>query len=220
MNYIAIDFSINSPGICVYRDSDDTYTFISYIKPKTGTKAERALQDQAAELDSAVFIEQPVFETSNEFSSKELLKINRYETMASEMSELIIEAIDPETPSVIGFEGSSYGSAMGTNNLIDMASAATLLKVKLLKELEVRDMRTVAPSTIKKHAGKGNMKKSDLWKVFLQNTIKDVDLLNSDFYLFCVEEIGEVSKVPKPFDDLVDAYFLCNFLMYGFTTQT
>ncbi len=220
MNYIAIDFSINSPGICVYRDNDDTYTFISYIKPKTGTKAERALQDQAAELNSAVFVKQPVFETSNEFSSKELLKIHRYEKMASEMSELIIDAIDPKTPSVIGFEGSSYGSAMGTNNLIDMASAATLLKVKLLNELEVRDMRTVAPSTIKKHAGKGNMKKSDLWKVFLENTIKDTDISNNDFYSFCVDEIGEVNKVPKPFDDLVDSYFLCNFLMYGFTTQT
>ena len=220
MNYIAIDFSINSPGVCVYKDGEDSYTFINYIKPKTGTKAERELQEMASELETTIFVKQPEFETSSDFSSKELLKINRYEKMANDMAELIIGAIDPDVPCVIGFEGSSYGSAMGTNNLIDMASAATLLKVKLLGELEVKDMRTVAPSTIKKHAGKGNMKKSDLWKVFLQNTIKDVDLLNSDFYSFCVEEIGEVSKVPKPFDDLVDAFFLCNFLMYGFTTQT
>ena len=46
MNFIAVDFSLNSPGICLYNDKGKKYHFISYMKPGTGTKAEQRLQEE------------------------------------------------------------------------------------------------------------------------------------------------------------------------------
>ena len=101
----------------------------------------------------------------------------------------------------------------GTNNIIDMAAGAAILKLKILESFNPITIETIAPSTIKKHAGKGNMNKSQLWKVFIENgTGTDEIIRDSDFLLFCVNEIGETTKIPKPFDDLVDAYFLNSYI--------
>ena len=108
---------------------------------------------------------------------------------------------------------------MGTNNIIDMAAGAALLKAEMLNQLDVKALETVAPSTIKKHAGKGNMNKTMLWKVFIDNNIKDQKLASSKLFNYCVDEIGEVSKIPKPFDDLVDAFFLNSLLQTLFNPQ-
>ena len=121
---------------------------------------------------------------------------------------MIIEIIGDDSQVVIAFEGSSYGSSGGTNNIIDMAAGAAILKMELMSRLKVHDMMTVAPSTIKKHAGKGNMKKDELWVKFLDNVLNDSALENSSLLKYCKTNIGETKKVPKPLDDLVDAYFL------------
>jgi hypothetical protein len=101
---------------------------------------------------------------------------------------------------------------MGTNNMIDMAAGAAILKEQMINQLEVKNLMTVAPTTIKKHAGKGNMNKLALWNAFLNNICESPELANSPLYKYCVSEIGEVKKVPKPFDDLVDAWFLNHYL--------
>ena len=119
-----------------------------------------------------------------------------------------IEIAGDDSPFVIAFEGSSYGSSSGTNNIIDMAAGAAILKMELMSRLKVLDMMTIAPSTIKKHAGKGNMKKDELWVKFLDNVLNDSVLENQSLLGFCKTNIGETKKVPKPLDDLVDAYFL------------
>ena len=59
MNYLAVDFSLNSPGICVYNDKSKNYHFISYIKPKTGTKAEQRLQEEISLLKDVTLVSQP-----------------------------------------------------------------------------------------------------------------------------------------------------------------
>jgi hypothetical protein len=79
-------------------------------------------------------------------------------------------------------------------------------------------MLTVAPSSIKKHAGSGRLKKDELWVKFLENYLEDECLDDSSLLSFCKSSIGIVSKVPKPMDDLVDAYFLnhlSRFLYYN-----
>ena len=94
-----------------------------------------------------------------------------------------------------------------------MAAGAAILKLKILEEFNPITIETVAPSTIKKHAGKGNMNKSQLWKVFIEGGQGTDEIVRvSDFLLFCVNEIGETTKIPKPFDDLVDAYFLNSYV--------
>ena len=213
MNFVAIDFSLNSPGICIYNDETNKFHFISYIKEKNGTKKEQKLQEEIGMLDDVTLVKQPDFSVSKEYSSKELLKIMRYDVMSNQIISLILNECTDGSGFIIAFEGSSYGSKMGTNNLIDMAAAAAILKMKMLSVLKPSDILTVAPTSIKKFAGKGNWNKRKVWDSFEQNMNNNESIETSDFFKFCKGLIEpESSKVPTPFDDLVDAFFLCDLI--------
>jgi hypothetical protein len=207
MNYLAVDFSLNSPGVCLYNDKSKRYHFIAYMKPGTGTKKDQKLQEEMSLLKDVTLVSQPDFSKEEEFSSVELAKIKRYDRMADDIINLVLQECFDGDGFTIAFEGTSYGSKMGTNNMIDMAAGAAILKLKLLKTLKPEDLLTAAPTTIKKFAGKGNMNKSQLFEVFFNNGIGDENLEKSPFYGWIKsQDFGK--KIPKPIDDLVDAFFL------------
>lgn len=208
MNYLAVDFSLNSPGICLYNDKSKKYHFISYMKPGTGTKSDQKLQEEMSLIKDVTLISQPDFKKEEvEYSSVELAKIKRYDRMADDIINLILQDCFEGDGFTIAFEGTSYGSKMGTNNVIDMAAGAAVLKLKLLKTLQPDNLMTIAPTSIKKFAGKGNMNKGQLFEAFLSNINGDKNLEKSPLYGWIKEqEFGK--KIPKPLDDLVDAYFL------------
>ncbi len=214
MNYVAIDFSLNSPGICIYNDKSKRYHFISYIKPGTGTKAELKFQEEIAMLKDVTLINQPDFSSSEIYSSQELQKIKRYDKMADDIINLILQESHQNDGYKVAFEGSSYGSKISTNNIIDMASGAAILKLKILKSLKPEDIQTIAPTSIKKFAGKGNMNKLQLCEAFLNNVNDDKLLLKGELFQKCVNSNFE-KKIPKPLDDLIDAYFLSALLASG-----
>jgi len=207
MNFIAVDFSLNSPGICLYNDKSKKYRFISYIKPNTGTKSEQKFQEEISLLKDVTLVVQPDFSNDENFSGSELAKVKRYDRMADEIINLILQESFPGDSFMIAFEGTSYGSKMGTNNMVDMAAGAAILKLKMLKMLQPEDLLTVAPTTIKKFAGKGNMNKSQVFEAFLANSTDDKSLPKSLLYQKA-KELDCGKKIPKPLDDLVDAYFL------------
>lgn len=207
MNYLAIDFSLNSPGICIYNDKSKKYHFIAYMKPGTGTKKDQKLQEEMALLKDVTLVSQPDFSKEEEFSSVELAKIKRYDRMADDIINLVLQDSFVGDGFMIAFEGTSYGSKMGTNNMIDMAAGAAILKLKLLKTLSPGDVMTVAPTSIKKFAGKGNMNKSQLFESFLENRIGDEKLEKSPLFQW-IKDQDFGKKIPKPIDDLVDAFFL------------
>ena len=216
MNFVAIDFSLNSPGICTYNDETNKFHFISYIKEGSGTKKEQKLQEEISLLNDVTLIKQPDFSTSEDFSSVELLKIRRYDIMSNQIINLILNVCTDGSGFTIAFEGSSYGSKMGTNNLIDMAAGAAILKMKMLNILRPVDILTIAPTTIKKFAGKGNWNKREVWNSFVENRNENESIETSEFFNFCDGLVdAEDKKVPKPFDDLVDAFFLCDLISGG-----
>lgn len=207
MNYLAIDFSLNSPGVCIYNDKSKKYHFIAYMKPGTGTKKDRKLQEEISLLKDVTLIYQPDFTNDEQYSSAELLKIKRYDRMADDIINLVLQDSYDGDGFMIAFEGTSYGSKMGTNNMIDMAAGAAILKLKLLRTLKPEDIQTIAPTSIKKFAGKGNMNKLQLFEAFVENKIGDKNLDKSPLFKWILgEDFG--SKIPKPIDDLVDAFFL------------
>lgn len=206
MNFVTIDFSLNSPGICIY--SNNEYHFIGYLKPGTGTKKEQKLQEELNLLGDTQITQQPDWTNNENYSKSEMIKIQRHMKTADDIINFILEITKSKKNYVVAFEGSSYGSSAGTNNIIDMAAGAAILKMEMMSRLEVLDMMTIAPSTIKKHAGNGRLKKDQLWLKFLENVLEDSDLENSSLLKYSRDNIGEVKKVPKPMDDLVDAYFL------------
>ena len=216
MNFVAIDFSLNSPGICIYNDESKRFHFISYIKEGSGTKKEQKLQEEIGLLGDVTLVKQPDFSTSKDFSSIELLKIRRFDTMSNQIINLILNVCTDGSGFTIAFEGSSYGSKMGTNNLIDMAAGAAILKMKMLNILRPVDILTIAPTTIKKFAGKGNWNKREVWNSFVENRNENESIDTSEFFKFCDGLVDpEDKKVPKPFDDLVDAFFSCDLIAGG-----
>jgi hypothetical protein len=211
MNFLAVDFSLNSPGICIYNDKSKKYHFVSYMKPGTGTKAEQKLQEELSLLADVTLINQPDFTNTETFSSAELLKVKRYDKMADDIINLVLQNSFEGDGFTIAFEGTSYGSNGGTNNMIDMAAGAAILKLKLLKTLNPDDIKTVAPTTIKKFAGKGNMNKLQLFDCFQRNVNEDPILAKSPLWKI-VKDLEVGKKIPKPLDDLVDAYFLVAYV--------
>jgi len=181
------------------------------MKPGTGTKAEQKLQEELSLLSDVTLINQPDFTNTESFSSAELLKVKRYDKMADDIINLVLQNSFDGDGFTIAFEGTSYGSNGGTNNMIDMAAGAAILKLKLLKTLNPDDIKTVAPTTIKKFAGKGNMNKLQLFDCFQRNVNEDPILAKSPLWKI-VKDLEVGKKIPKPLDDLVDAYFLVAFV--------
>lgn len=214
MNLVTVDFSLNSPGICIWSSDTNEYHFISYIKAGSGTKAEQKRQEEISAFSDVTLVHQPDWKlVVGDYSKNEFAKIKRYIKTAYDIISLIVNITQTKQDYHIAFEGTSYGSKMGTNNMIDMAAGAAILKEQMIAQLEVKNLLTVAPTTIKKHAGKGNMNKAALWKAFLDNVLESEELGKTDLFAYCRSEIGEVTKVPKPFDDLVDAWFLNHYLL-------
>ena len=152
MNLVSIDFSINSPGICLYKDGKPH--FISFLKPKTGTKKEQKLQEEMAMLDDVTLI----YQQEPDIKKQELTRVLRHRDISKGVCDIIEEHTDPTQPYAFYFEGSSYGtSRFGTNSLIDLASASSILKSDMIDRFDVHELEVYAPTTIKKFAGKGNM---------------------------------------------------------------
>lgn len=210
MNLVSIDFSINSPGICLYKDGKPH--FISFLKPKTGTKKEQKLQEEMAMLDDVTLI----YQEEPDIKKQELTRVLRHRDISKGVCDIIEEHTDPTQPYAFYFEGSSYGtSRFGTNSLIDLASASSILKSDMIDRFDVKEMEVYAPTTIKKFAGKGNMSKLDMWEAFLC-----LETLNhSELFKFCQQFKGD-KKIMKPLDDLVDAYFLLEYVSSLQTNST
>jgi len=202
LNLVAVDYSINSPGICLLKDGKPH--FISYLKPNTGTKKEQKLQEEMGMLDDVTLIYQP----EPDVIKQEMARVMRHRTIAEGLSDIIAEYTNPDEEYRIYFEGSSYGtSRFGTNSLIDLASASSILKSYLIDRFNVTVLEVYAPTTIKKHAGKGNMSKMQMWDVY----INDESNRESGLWNFC-QEFKEDKKIMKPLDDLVDAYFIMSYV--------
>ena len=206
MTYIAIDYSLNSPGICIYYNKQ--YYFVGYLKPKTGTKKEQKMQIEINKLNRVHVLAQPDFKNDLTYSSAEFAKINRYIVSADNIINKI-KTLTPNTTSYIfAFEGTSYGSS-NTNNLVDMAAGAAILKLRIIEQLQPKNIATIAPSTIKKSVNKGNMSKLAMWPFFLANN-------NLPLVKYCNKHENtnaHVNKIPKPLDDFMDAYFLLRYLI-------
>lgn len=198
MNLVAIDFSINSPGICLFKNGKPHW--IAYLNSTKSTKKERALQQEMAKLKDLTLIFQP----EPDISKHEMTRVNRHIGLANEILRLIIEHTDPSQPYKIYFEGAAYGtSRFGTNSLLDLQAAASILKCKLIEALNVEDMDVIAPTAIKKFAGKGNMNKEAMWKVFIDSDC----FQSSEFHAHC-QLFRDEKKLVKPIDDLIDAAFI------------
>jgi len=209
--FIGIDFSLKSPGICIYKDN--TYKWLSFISlDKKHTKKEIKVIEELSTLADVEVIELISRDIKKKVLRSEFEKLRLYTDNALLILKHLKFAIGQRTDDTslhFIFEGYSYGSQ--TNNLIDIVGATTILKNMIILEFIYAEdsMIVLAPTTIKKQAGHGRYNKRELWDVFSENRLGDKDIVKSDFYNFAKElEIGK--KVYAPLDDLVDSYLVIN----------
>lgn len=210
---IGIDFSINSPAICIYNTKKESYQFISFFNDG-GRDAEKAipagtgLYEKLTE-NGVSLVRFSRSKPNSDYSLDQITKIKE----AFEVSQAILAKLPKEGSIIYGLEGFSYGSK--GNSFIDLIIFNSILRHAIYSNLkEGDDFRVLSPSQVKKKAGKGNANKLDMLNFFLRSG--DPILLREDFWVFSNSQSSSLiqkGKIVKPIDDLVDAYFICNALL-------
>lgn len=209
MNYIGIDFSLNSPAVCV-KAHDGSYHFTSFFnfgdKDWTSKKIPKAFEIHK-ELETSNIINAIPYNRkigSSEFFIREREKLIDGKFIANLIIEHLIFKYGKDDVK-ISLEGFSYGST--GNSFIDIVQYNTFLRSHILDTYGVNHVYIVQPSHVKKLAGKGNANKHFMAKSFQDNVLNDKELEKTKLWNWAKDrDFSE--KIPKPIDDLIDSYFI------------
>ena len=213
MTYIGIDFSLNSPGICI-QDNQDKYHFLSFFN-----YGKRIWDEEGIRIPKAFWVHKELsdddalscFAYNREVQSKEFLyrereKLNDANNIAELISDVLVTVAGTSNVKV-GLEGFSYGSK--GNSFIDIIQYNTFLRKALLDNYGNENISVFQPSHVKKLAGKGNGNKHYMIKAFQDDVLDDKNLRRTKLWKYVQGKDYSV-KIPKPLDDLVDSYFILN----------
>lgn len=212
MIFVGIDFSLNSPGICL-SDAGE-FTFLSVFNTSKVYKGKKELldtdYDRYPEISLArrapnlkmnlVRYESP----DGSYDQKQAAKLINNKERVKNIVKIITDNVSTHDI-IIGIEGYSYSSA--TTNIIDIAETVGILKYVLAEWLGAGRIHTFAPSEIKKFAtGKGNANKVAMYEKFLEQELALAEFLKKE------KMIEEYKNILSPFDDLIDAYYIAKIL--------
>jgi len=212
---IGIDFSLNSPGACV-ETNDGQYHFITFfnygnrIWDEEGRKIPKAFSVHKELMDSNALLGFPYNRqvTSKEFLPRERQKLEDAGNISSLMVGIFSTLFEGDKVSV-GLEGFSYGSK--GNSFIDIIQYNTFLRKALIDKYSIENLSVYQPSHVKKLAGKGNANKHYMAEAFQNDVLNDKSLRNTKLWKWCQGKDFS-TKIPKPIDDIVDAYFILKAL--------
>jgi hypothetical protein len=211
MIHIGIDFSLNSPAVCV-RSHDGSYKFFSFFnfgdRELDAKKIPKAFEHHKMLSDITAITSIPY---NRKVASKDFLQREREKLIdGKEIAELIINhiiALYGTTNVKVALEGFSYGST--GNSFIDIVQYNTFLRSMLLNAYGADKIYIMQPSHVKKLAGKGNANKHFMAKAFQDNVLNDDHLRKTKFWDWTKDKDFS-EKIPKPVDDLIDSYFILN----------
>lgn len=213
MIYTGIDFSLNSPGTCT-QDHKGNYTFITFfnygnrIWDEEGRKIPKAFSIHKELMDNKTILGFPYYRQvkDKDFLLREREKLIDGQNISQLISNLLITLYGTENHK-IALEGFSYGSK--GNSFIDIVQYNTFLRNEIVNAWGVESISIYQPSHVKKSAGKGNANKHYMVKAFQDDVFNDKDLRKTKLWKWTQgKDFSE--KIPKPIDDLVDAYFILN----------
>lgn len=209
---IGIDFSINSPGICIL--GNDFYKIINIIR--TNKKLSKINNNSAIKIlnelkDVSIHI-LPPRKFSDDYFKKEREKILDY----IDFSNFIIKLLKPylSKNSFVAMEGISFGSS--GNALIDLSMATAILRSHIIKKINHNNFFIFSPMSIKKFAIKGNANKKLLYLTFINKMRSDfrfknlINILNQNKDKW----IKKSGIVETPCSDIIDAIWISLFLEY------
>ena len=213
MIYTGIDFSLNSPGTCT-QDHKGKYTFITFfnygnrIWDEEGRKIPKSFSVHKELMDSKTILGFPYYRQvkDKDFLLREREKLTDGQNIADLMSNILITLYGTKNHK-IALEGFSYGSK--GNSFIDIVQYNTFLRNEIVNAWGVENISIYQPSHVKKLAGKGNANKHYMVKAFQDDVFNDKDLRKTKLWKW-TQGKDFTEKIPKPIDDLVDAYFILN----------
>ena len=213
MIYTGIDFSLNSPGTCT-QDHKGKYTFITFfnygnrIWDEEGRKIPKSFSVHKELMDDKTILGFPYYRQvkDKDFLLREREKLTDGQNIADLISNILITLYGTDEHK-IALEGFSYGSK--GNSFIDIVQYNTFLRNEIVNAWGVENISIYQPSHVKKLAGKGNANKHYMVKAFQDDVFNDKDLRKTKLWKW-TQGKDFTEKIPKPIDDLVDAYFILN----------
>jgi len=211
--YTGIDFSLNSPGTCT-QDHKGKYTFITFfnygnrIWDEEGRKIPKSFSVHKELMDDKTILGFPYYRQvkDKDFLLREREKLTDGQNIADLISNILITLYGTQNHK-IALEGFSYGSK--GNSFIDIVQYNTFLRNEIVNSWGVENISIYQPSHVKKLAGKGNANKHYMVKAFQDDVFNDKDLRKTKLWKW-TQGKDFTEKIPKPIDDLVDAYFILN----------
>jgi len=218
MVYIGIDISVNSTAISIYNQN---YIFYNYTTKKPNYIWIKKTKD----LINYRFFEFG-YKNIDDFSKKLISKVKDYDNY----SDLIINDIKNHGDKfVIGIEGYNYGLKT-TDSIIDISELSSIIKMKLIKNFPDSHIIIIPPKTVKiksckmvykliggqkvvrnnKGVAGGSFDKHDMMTALIdskiKNKLKDFLIENKDILL-------KMKSIPKPWDDIIDSFWICEISM-------
>ena len=186
-NYVGIDFSMNSTGVCI--ESDGTNRFYNFRRTNLLVRTQEVYDNADVHI---IDMGRVSINSIDNYSDREFLKLKEAHSIANTIIGVIPEG------SCVALEGLSYGGR-GTR-MLDIAGFQYVLRYLLYQQSKV--LKFYPPTTVKKFVLKGNASKEDMVNEFIKiGLLDDIsdNLLDKDLY-------------SSPFTDFADAYFIKELL--------
>jgi hypothetical protein len=224
-NIVGLDPSLISTGLVV------NGKFINYCREKDATN-KSGLSKWFKYCEKELILKYIEYREYANYSDGEIIKLKDYDKITSQIVKDIEDNIDKSLPTKIGIEGYSYASDAGA--IIDLVTFSTLLRKKLFDYIS-QDITVFAPLTLKVESCKltyppiNEGKKKEKWVYKNNDGVAGGSLTKHGMFLAIIEnanlndgwtklcrslktDIMGATKVPKPFEDVNDAWLLFNIL--------
>lgn len=224
-NFIGIDPSLISTAVVV-NGNIINYCRESSVYTKSGMSKWFKSAEQYCKFK---FLSYREFDN---YSDGELIKLNDYDSITEMIIDDILSQVDVSDETFIGIEGYNFGAQVG--DLIDLVTFSTLLRKKLFDRVS-NNIKVFSPTTLKlesckltykpieKEVGKkvkrieyewrntlgipgGKFLKTDMARAIIENS--SISDSWSTYLKGVSKEILTMKNIPKPHEDINDAWFL------------
>jgi len=197
-----LDISMNSTAICVLKDNE--YKWINFA-PNITDKTRKFDEFAAIDNCNLITFNKNITPHNQQTLSQSIEnKYKNFNNLYNQITSNLFDVHGGEFDSIC-VEGPSYNSRGRAQ--IDLVVCNHYIIFKLF-EKGLKDITFIPPSNVKKLAGKGNFNKFQMLEAFKLNILKDEILEKSEFYKWVQQKKITTKSIPKPIDDMIDAYFI------------
>jgi hypothetical protein len=234
MNIVTIDPSLISTAVVV--SSGNGFTMMNYCR-ESDSYNKKGLSKWFKSCEEHVRLRLIEYADYSKYSEGEVAKLRDYNRITDGMLDDITALLDTSKPTYVSIEGFNYGASVG--DLIDLVAFSTLLRTKILSITP--NLEVLSPTTLKQEACKlayppvdtGKKKQKLVWrnnqgiagghftKREIFQSIVENPSTTDPWSMHCrsvSEEVMSLRTIPKPYEDINDA-FVMYLRMVGIMTQ-